>query len=87
MMNNQSAPSNVGVGTSGSTGGTGGRKDQSPLDALATQFDLTHDETALIVSIVQKPDTSLETLKHPKVLQMIKQRKGRWVQVSSRDAP
>jgi len=50
------------------------------ISSLASQFQMTQEETQLVISIVQQPDPSLELLKHPKVTELIKQRKGRWVQ-------
>ena len=43
------------------------------------QFSMTPQETRLITDIVQYNDTSMQSLKHPKVQEIIKTRKGRWV--------
>ena len=45
----------------------------------AIQFSMTPQETRLINDIVQYKDTSMQSLKHPKVQEIIKTRKGRWV--------
>jgi len=45
----------------------------------AIQFSLTPQETRLINDIVQYKDTSMQSLKHPKVQEIIKTRKGRLV--------
>lgn len=52
----------------------------NPAQALATQFRLTPEETRYIIGLVQQNDPSIESLKQPKVQELIKQRKGRWVQ-------
>jgi hypothetical protein len=44
------------------------------------QFGMTMEETGLIIGVVRQSDPSLDSLKHPKVQVIIKQRKGRWVQ-------
>lgn len=54
----------------------------SPLGTSASQFGMTPQETNLVNNIIQHKDFSMESLKHPKIQQIIKQRKGRWVQVS-----
>ena len=45
----------------------------------AIQFSMNPQETRLINNIVQYKDTSMQSLKHPKVQEIIKTRKGRWV--------
>lgn len=70
MMNNQVASQNYKQ-----------KQEDNPLQALATQFQMTEEETSYIVNIVQENDPSLELLKQPRVLMLIKQRKGRWVKV------
>ena len=57
------------------------KQEDNPLQALAAQFQMTEEETSYIVNIVQENDPSLELLKQPRVLMLIKQRKGRWVKV------
>lgn len=49
------------------------------LGTSASQFGMTPHETKLVTNIIQHKDFSMESLKHPKIQQIIKQRKGRWV--------
>ena len=46
---------------------------------VAIQFSMTPQEARLINDIVRYKDTSMQSLKHPKVQEIIKTRKGRWV--------
>ena len=59
-----------------------GRPNADPSRALTAQFGMTPEEAELIVRIIQEKDPSLESLKHPKVQEMILERKGRWSRVS-----
>jgi len=54
----------------------------SPIQALASQLRLTREDTEFVIKIVKHNDPPLEWLNDPKVINIIKQRKGRWVQVS-----
>jgi hypothetical protein len=54
----------------------------SRIQALASQLRLTRGDTEFVINIVKHNDPPLEWLKDPKVLHIIKQRKGRWVKVS-----
>lgn len=58
-----------------------GNNHPDPMIVLANRFQMTRAETEQIVSIAQDADPSLESLQHAKVKDIIRQRKGRWVQV------
>ncbi len=60
----------------------GPNAEPSPIQALASQLRLTRGDTEFVINIVKHNDPPLEWLKDPKVLHIIKQRKGRWVKVS-----
>lgn len=61
---------------------TRNKRHNSLLDALAAEYSLTPQETRLVNDIVDFNDNSMKSMKHPKIQEIIRQRKGRWVQVS-----
>ncbi len=57
--------------------------EQRRIQELATRYGMTREEMELIIYDIQQKDLSLEWLKQPRVQQIIKHRKGRWVHVSA----
>ena len=56
---------------------------QCQMQELANQYGMTREDMELIVYDIQQKDLSLEWLKQPRMQQIVKHRKGRWVHVSA----
>ena len=56
---------------------------QCQMQELANQYGMTREDMELIVYDIQQKELSLEWLKQPRMQQIVKHRKGRWVHVSA----
>jgi len=56
---------------------------QCQMQELAKRYGMAREDMELIVYDIQQKDVSLEWLKQPRVQQIVKHRKGRWVHVSA----
>ena len=56
---------------------------QCQMQELANRYGMTREDMESIVYDIQQKDLSLEWLKQPRVQQIVKHRKGRWVHVSA----